>query len=108
MEFSRAGADRNARLRLRVNFSGACRGAVFTGAIPLRQAAAGRAAEDMDPNQSGSAGLKTVRSDGACVAGALEKDRHGLEGRFDPALFVSPHKSHGSHRSLAQSGQLIF
>jgi hypothetical protein len=38
-------------LRLRINFSRARCDAVHTGAIPLRQAAAGRAAEDMNPNQ---------------------------------------------------------
>jgi hypothetical protein len=38
-------------LRLRINFSRARCGAVYTGAVPLRQAAAGCAAEDMDPNQ---------------------------------------------------------
>jgi hypothetical protein len=35
-----------------MNFSRARCGAVYTGAVPLRQAAAGRAAEDMDPNQA--------------------------------------------------------
>jgi len=50
-KFFRVGADRDARLRLRLNFSRARCDAVYTGAIPLWQAAAGRAAEDMDPNQ---------------------------------------------------------
>ena len=44
-------ADGDARLRLRCNLSRARSCAVRAGTIPLRQAAAGRAAEDMDPNQ---------------------------------------------------------
>ena len=32
-----------------------------------------------------------VRSDRARVAGALKKDRHSFERRFDPALFVWRH-----------------
>ena len=51
LKFFRVGADRDARLRLRFNFSRARRGAVGTRTIPLRQAAAGCAAENMDPNQ---------------------------------------------------------
>jgi len=38
-------------LGLRVNFSFARCDAVYTGAVPLRQAATSRAAEDMDANQ---------------------------------------------------------
>ena len=51
LRFFRISADRDARLRLRFNCSCACRGAVGTRTIPLRQAAAGRAAENMDANQ---------------------------------------------------------
>jgi hypothetical protein len=51
LKFFRAGTERDARLRLRSNFSRARCNAVYTGTVPLRQAAAGRAAEDMDPKQ---------------------------------------------------------
>ena len=44
-----------------------------------------------------------VRSNCACVTGALEKDRNGFQRRFDPLLFGSSHKSpvrfHVSHHS---------
>ena len=51
VRFFRVGANRDARLRLRFNFSRTRRGAVGTRTIPLRQGAAGSAAENMDPNQ---------------------------------------------------------
>jgi hypothetical protein len=35
-----------------------------------------------------------VRSNRACVAGALEKDRNGFQHRFDPPLLCSSHNSH--------------
>src|SRR5262249_21015216 len=90
-------------------FSTARCDAVYTGAVPLRQATAGRAAENVDPNQPEfRSALMPFRSDRACVTRALEKDRHGLERRFDPAPFVSPHKSHACHRSRADSGQIYF
>jgi hypothetical protein len=40
-----------------------------------------------------------VRSNCTRVTGALEKDRHGLQHRFDPPLFGPSHESHGSDRS---------
>jgi hypothetical protein len=39
-----------------------------------------------------------VRSNRACVAGALEKDRNGLQHRFDPLLLCSSHKLERSDR----------
>jgi len=47
----RVSADSDARLRLRRDFSAACSDTVGACAIPLRQAAARRAAENMDANQ---------------------------------------------------------
>ena len=44
-------ANGDARLRLRCNFSAARSDAIGAGAIPLRQAAARRAAENTDANQ---------------------------------------------------------
>ena len=49
-----------------------------------------------------------VRSNRACVAGALEKDRNGLQHRFDPLLLCSSHKLEGSHRRRVDMGQIIF
>src|SRR5215468_8552547 len=48
----RVGADCDARLCLRVNLSVARCNAVYTCAVPLRQTATGRAAEDVYPNQT--------------------------------------------------------
>ena len=45
------GADRDARLRLQLDFPGARSDAVGACTVPLWQAAAGRAAENMDANQ---------------------------------------------------------
>jgi hypothetical protein len=39
-------------------------------------------------------GQLIIRLNRACVAGALEKDRHGFQRRFDPPLLCSSHKSH--------------
>ncbi len=44
------GSDGDARLRLRLNFSRACGKAIWTSAIPLRQAATRRAPENSDTN----------------------------------------------------------
>ena len=49
-----------------------------------------------------------VRSNRACVTGALEKDRNGLQHRFDPLLLWSSHKLDGSHRRTGDMGQTIF
>ena len=49
-----------------------------------------------------------LRSNRACVTGALEKDRNGLQHRFDPLLLCSSHKLDGSHRRGGQMGQIIF
>jgi hypothetical protein len=65
--------NRDARLRLRGNFSGARGAAVCAGTIPLRKAAAGRTSEKTDANRS-----TLARSNRAGVAGALEKDRQGF------------------------------
>ena len=65
--------NRDARLHLRRNFSGARGGAVRAGTIPLRKAAAGRTSENTDANRS-----TLARSNRAGVAGALEKDRQGF------------------------------
>ena len=43
--------DRDAGLRLRSNFARARSGAIRTGTVPLRQTAAGCAAENVDANQ---------------------------------------------------------
>jgi hypothetical protein len=62
--------DRDARLRLRRNFSGAGGVAVRAGTIPLWKPAAGCTSENTDANRS-----TLARSNRAGVAGALEKDR---------------------------------
>ena len=49
-----------------------------------------------------------VRSNRACVTGALEKDRNGLQHRFDPLLLCSSHKLEGSDRRSGDTGQIIF
>jgi len=49
-----------------------------------------------------------VRSNRACVTGALEKDRNGLQHRFDPLLLCSSHKLDGFHRRGGHIGQIIF
>ena len=47
-------------------------------------------------------------SNSARVTGALKKNRHRFERRLDPPFLIPPHKSHASHRSFANSGQIIF
>ena len=79
-------ANRDARLRLWSNFSGARSEAIGAGAIPLGQAAAGGAPENTDANRS-----TLARSDRARVASALEKNRQSFERRFRPLLFCSFH-----------------
>jgi len=102
-------ADDDARLRLRCNLSGTRSRAVRAGTVPLWQAATGCAAENMDANQPGVFGVRyQVRSDRACVTGALKKDRDGLQHRFDPLLLCSSHKLDGSHRRRGDMGQIIF
>ena len=69
----------NARLRLRSDFPGTRSCAVRTSAIPLRQAATGRAPEDTNANR-----FTPALSDRAGVTRALEKDRHAFHRGFDP------------------------
>ena len=49
-----------------------------------------------------------VRSNRACVTGALEKDRNGFQHRFDPALLCSSHKSRGVIEQMGHMGKLFF
>ena len=49
-----------------------------------------------------------VRSNRACVTGALEKDRNGFQHRFDPALLCSSHKSRGVIEQMGHTGKLFF
>ena len=60
----------------------------------------------INPESSESDNL--VRSNRACVTGALEKDRNGLQHRFDPLLLCSSHKLEGSDRRSGDTGQIIF
>jgi hypothetical protein len=63
----------------------------------------------MDANQPGvSESDNYVRSNRACVTGALEKDRNGLQHRFDPALLCSSHKSRAFLEHVGSMGQIIF
>jgi len=94
-------------LRLRINFSRARCDAVYTGTVPLRQATAGRAAEDMDPNQPNLSSQFPVRSDRAGVTGAFKKDWHCFERRFDPPFFRY-HESRSSIKSYAIWVNLFF
>src|SRR4029453_10659962 len=88
-------ADNDARLRLWRNLSTTRGCAVRAGTIPLWQGHPGCAAQKMDANQPGvSESDNYVRSNCACVTGALEKDRNGFQHRFDPPLLCSSHKSH--------------
>src|SRR6266480_917295 len=101
--------DGDARLCLRRNFAGPRGDAVCASIIPLRQAAAGRAAKNTDANQPElSQSINHVRSNRPGVTRALEKDRNGFQHRFDPPLFCSSHKSHGSHRSYRPYGSNYF
>jgi hypothetical protein len=49
-----------------------------------------------------------VRSNRACVTGALEKDRNGFQHRFDPPLFGSSHKSRALIEQMGQMGKSFF
>ena len=49
-----------------------------------------------------------VRSNRACVAGALKKDRNGFQHRFDPPLFGSSHKSRAVIEHMGHMGKLFF
>jgi hypothetical protein len=49
-----------------------------------------------------------VRSNRACVAGALEKDRNGFHRWFDPPLFGSSHKSRALIEHMGHMGKLFF
>src|SRR6266704_193476 len=52
--------------------------------------------------------VNPVRSNCTRVTGALEKDRHGLQHRFDPSLFGPSHESHVSDRSDEPFGSNYF
>src|SRR5205809_1482599 len=52
--------------------------------------------------------VNLVRSNCTRVTGALEKDRHGLQHRFDPPLFGPSHESLVSHRSDQSYGSNYF
>ena len=58
MKTFRIAADGDAGLGLRRNLSGPRSRAVRTGTIPLRQAAAGCAAQNMNANQPGIFGVR--------------------------------------------------
>ena len=49
-----------------------------------------------------------VRSNCACVTGAFEKDRNGLQHRFDPPLFGSFHKSRALIEHMGQMVKLLL
>jgi hypothetical protein len=49
-----------------------------------------------------------VRSNRACVTGALEKDRNGLHHRLDPLLLCSSHKSRALIEHMGHLGKLFF
>jgi hypothetical protein len=48
-----------------------------------------------------------VRSNRACVTGALEKDRNGFQHRFDPLLFGSSHKSPTNFHVSLHSTEMV-
>ena len=89
---SRVAANGDARLCLRRNFAGPRGDAIYAGTVPLRQAAASRAPENVDADQPNSR-VTRGRSDRAGVARALKKNRHGFQHRFDPPLFRPFHNS---------------
>jgi hypothetical protein len=63
----------------------------------------------MNANQPGiSESDNHVRSNCPCVTGALEKDRNGLQHRFDPALPCSSHKSRALIEHMGHRGKLFF
>jgi hypothetical protein len=90
---SRVTSDSDAGLRLRGNFPRARGDAVRTGTVPLRQATAGCAAENMNANQPKLRSIRPVRSHRARVTCALKENWHGFQHRFDPAFFGSSHES---------------
>ena len=49
-----------------------------------------------------------VRSNRPSITGALEKDRNGLQHRFDPLLFCSSHKSGALIEHMGRVGKLFF
>src|SRR4030095_6189621 len=48
-----------------------------------------------------------VRSNCACVTGALEKDRNGFQHRFDPPFLCSSHKSHAYFLRSLHSTEIV-
>jgi hypothetical protein len=48
-----------------------------------------------------------VRSNRACVTGALEKDRNGFQHRFEPVLLCSCHKSHAYFLLSLHSTEIV-
>src|SRR5438128_7804654 len=52
--------------------------------------------------------VNPVRSNRTRVTGALEKDRHGFQRRFDPPLFGPSHGPYLSHRSDESYGSNYF
>ena len=93
MKTFRITTDGDAGLGLRRNLSAARGDAVRARTIPLRETASGCAAENVDPNQPGFSELMgEARSNRPRVAGALEENRHALEGRPGPAFFGLSHK----------------
>ena len=89
---SRVAANGDARLCLRRNCAGSRGDAIYAGTIPLRQATASRAPENVDADQPNSR-VNRVLSDRARVARALKKNRHGFQHRFDPPLFRPFHNA---------------
>src|SRR5206468_7882750 len=73
--------------------------AVRTRTVPLRQATAGCAAENMNANQPKLRSMRPVRSHRARVTCALKENGHGFQHRFDPAFFGSYHESRRYHRT---------
>jgi hypothetical protein len=52
--------------------------------------------------------ISPVRSNRASVTGALKKDGHGFQHRFDPALLGSSHEPVGLIGQMEHMGQTIF
>jgi len=99
------GADGDTGLCLRCNLAGPRRDTIGAGAIPLRQAATGRAPENSNTNR-----FTLVRSNRAGVASALKKDRHVFRGGFDP-LFPALFHTNDQAFHIARTGgvrQSIF
>ncbi len=81
--------DPNARLRLRRNPTAPGRKAVWTRAIPLRQAATRRTPENPKANR-----FTPGRSDRARVARALKEDPHVFHRGFNPFFLGAFHQPH--------------